>query len=232
MTKRARKQPRDPNLPLRVVTYRRVSTDEQGASGHGLDAQAETLRVAVEYRGWTVAADLVDAGVSGGKALQKRPAGSEALRLLSSGAADVLMVSKLDRLSRSMPDFVNICAQSEAEGWAICLIDLDIDTTTPAGELTGGVLALIGQYERRMASVRTREGLAAAKVKGVRLGRPRTLPLEVLARISRERAQGRTLRAIADGLTADAVPTAQGGVWRPGTVAAVLSSQDAQAATA
>ena len=69
--------------------------------------------------------------------------------------------------------------------------------------------------------------LAAARAKGVRLGRPQTLPLDVVHRIVDERSSGHSLATIADGLVADGVPTARGGIWYPATVAKVLKSQAA-----
>jgi DNA invertase Pin-like site-specific DNA recombinase len=85
------------------------------------------------------------------------------------------------------------------------------------------VLATFGQFERRLIGQRTREALAAKKAAGVRLGRPPTVPQPVVRRIQRQRARGDSLRAIADGLNEDGVPTAQGGVrWYAATVRHVL----------
>jgi DNA invertase Pin-like site-specific DNA recombinase len=232
MSRRASsRQDRPTDAPLRVALYLRVSTSEQADSGAGLEAQEHALRQAAERKGWQVVAVLTDAGASG-KSLSGRPALAEALELVESGGADVLAVSKLDRLSRSLLDFAGLMARAHKQGWALVALDVDVDTTTPGGKLVANVMASVAEWERETIGARTRDALAAKRAQGVRLGRPRTLPLDVIERISRERAQGRTLRAIADGLSADKVPTAQGGVWRPGTVAAVLSSQDAQAATA
>lgn len=94
---------------------------------------------------------------------------------------------------------------------------MDVDTTTPGGKLVANVMASVAEWERETIGARTRDALPTKRVQGVRLGRPRTLPLEVLQRIVAERAGGRTMRAIAEGLTTDGVPTAQGGVWRPGS---------------
>jgi DNA invertase Pin-like site-specific DNA recombinase len=85
------------------------------------------------------------------------------------------------------------------------------------------VLATFGQFERRLISQRTKEALAVKKASGVRLGRPPTLPQSVVQRIQRLRARGLSLRAIADSLNQDGVPTAQGGAkWYPATVRHVL----------
>lgn len=227
----SKRQDPAPDSPLRVVLYLRVSTSEQADSGAGLEAQEHALRLAADRKGWQVVAVLTDAGASG-KSLSGRPALAEALDLVESGGADVLAVSKLDRLSRSLLDFAGLMARAHRNGWALVALDVDVDTTTPGGKLVANVMASVAEWERETIGARTKDALAAKRAQGVRLGRPRTLPLEVIERIGRERADGRTLRAIADGLIADAVPTAQGGVWRPGTVAAVLSSQDAQTATA
>jgi len=85
------------------------------------------------------------------------------------------------------------------------------------------VLATFGQFERRLIGQRTKEALAVKKASGVRLGRPPTVPQSVVRRIQRLRARGETLRAIADSLNQDRVPTAQGGAkWYPATVHHVL----------
>lgn len=218
---------RSTDAPLRVVFYLRVSTVEQVDSGAGLEAQEAALRTAATHKGWEVVAVLTDAGVSG-KSLTGRPALAEALELVESGRGDVLAVAKLDRLSRSLLDFAGLMARAQAAGWALVALDVDVDTTTPSGRLVANLMASVAEWERETIGARTRDALAAKRAQGVRLGRPRVLPLDVLERIVAERASGRTLRSIADGLTTDGVPTAQGGVWRPGTVAAALSSQDAQ----
>ena len=228
MSRHTRSTHRDPDAPLRVVLYRRVSTDDQGENGHGLDAQALTLSTEVTKRGWTVVSEQTDVGVSGSKPLARRPAGAEALRLLAAGDADALMVSKGDRLSRSLLDLLTIVEKSRREGWALVLIDNGLDMTTPAGEFSFQVMGAAAQYERNLIRQRTREGLAAARAKGVRLGRPSTLPADVVQRIVRERAEKVTLTAIAEGLNSDGVPTARGGArWYQSTVSAVLASQAA-----
>ena len=106
--------------------------------------------------------------------------------------------------------------------------DLAIDTSTPAGEATASMMAVFSQLERRLISQRTREALAVKRTQGVRLGRPSTLPRDVVKRIVDAKADGCSLRAIAASLIADCVPTAQGGAkWHASTVKAVLDGQDA-----
>jgi DNA invertase Pin-like site-specific DNA recombinase len=101
-------------------------------------------------------------------------------------------------------------------------LDLGVDFSTAAGEAMANMTAVFAQLERRLIGERTRAALAEKRAQGVRLGRPRLLSDEVVGRIVDERAAGATLQAIADGLHAEAVATAQGGRWRPGTVAVVL----------
>ena|SRR5438067_2384655 len=85
------------------------------------------------------------------------------------------------------------------------------------------VLATFAQFERRLIGQRTREALAVKRTEGVRLGRPPVLPQKVRTRIQAERADRRSLAAIAAALNGDRVPTARGGVqWHPSTVRAVL----------
>lgn len=85
--------------------------------------------------------------------------------------------------------------------------------------MMANVLATFAQFERRMIGQRTKDALAAKKEAGVRLGRRRSLSDEIVARIVTQRADGSTWQAIADELSRDAVPTAQGGVtWYAATV--------------
>jgi hypothetical protein len=146
-----------------------------------------------------------------------------ALEALRQHRADTLVVSKLDRLSRSLVDFAGLMERASRENWALVALDLGVDTTTPTGEMVANVMATFAQFERRLIGQRTREALAEKRRAGTRLGRPPTISGEVASRIADQYAAGMTLRAIADGLTGDGIPTVQGGVrWYPSTVAGVL----------
>jgi DNA invertase Pin-like site-specific DNA recombinase len=145
--------------------------------------------------------------------------------MLAGGAADLLVVSKLDRLSRSLLDFASLMDRSQREGWELVVLDLGVDTTTQAGEMMANVMASFAQYERRLIGQRTKAALAQRKAQGVRLGRPRSLDASTVTRVVTERASGKTLQAIATGLNLEGVATAQGGAkWYPSTVSAVLRS--------
>jgi DNA invertase Pin-like site-specific DNA recombinase len=211
---------------MRVLGYVRVSTDEQSSSGAGIEAQRRAILAECRRRGWHLVGLIDDAGFSA-KDL-KRPGVQEALRVLEAGDASALVVAKLDRLSRSMIDFTALMGKAQKQGWALVALDCAVDTTTPTGEAMANMLATFAQFERRLISQRTREALAVKKAQGVRLGRPPTLPDKVVRRMRRERAKGRSFRAIADALNADGVPTGQGGRrWYPATVRYTLKSFDA-----
>ena len=213
--------------PLRAVGYVRVSTTDQADSGAGLAAQRQAIRSEVQRRGWSLLALCTDSAVSE-KSLSGRLALAEALGLVESGQAQVLVVSRLDRLSRSLLDFVTLMRRASDQGWNLVALDLGIDLSTPAGEFLASVMAGAAQWERRIIGQRTRDALAAKMAAGVRLGRPSLIPSEVLEQMAGMRQRGMTFRAVADVLNQDAVPTAQGGrAWYPATVRAALLSQAA-----
>lgn len=207
------------NTATRVATYRRVSTNEQATS---LTAQQTALNATVEARGWTLVAEFVDEGRTGSN--MNRPALHDALDFVKAGNADVLLVHKLDRLARSVGDFVAMTETARRNGFRIVCLDADVDTTTPVGEMVATVLASFAQMERRLIAQRTSEALQAKKAAGQRLGQPVQLPESVRQTIVARRADGWTLQRIADALTAENVPTARGGRWYPGTVRHVLKS--------
>lgn len=201
-----------------AIGYLRVSTAEQAAEGHGLDAQRTAIQAshAGKIR-W-----VEDAGRSA-KDLD-RPGLRYALELLKDGTEAILIVSKLDRLSRSVGDFAQIIKRAENEGWTLRVIDHSFDLATPGGKLMAHMLISFAEFEREMISVRTKDGLAAAKTKGVKLGGKRTnqpprVPAHVERRIRHARADGRTYRDIAAELNREGVPTVKtGATWHPGTV--------------
>jgi DNA invertase Pin-like site-specific DNA recombinase len=206
-----------------VVGYVRVSTAEQADSGAGLSAQRAAIEAACEQRGWHLVRLAEDAGVSA--ATLARPGIAEALYAVESGVASVLVVAKLDRLSRSLVDFAAVMERSRRKRWALVALDLGVDTTTPQGEMLANVLASFAQFERRLIGQRTAEALAVKRAEGVKLGRPRTLAPELVERIGRMRRRGASLRDIANRLNVEEVPTAHGGVrWHASTVNAVLRS--------
>jgi DNA invertase Pin-like site-specific DNA recombinase len=206
---------------MRVLGYVRVSTDEQRASGAGLEAQRAAIAAECARRGWELVEVIEDAGLSG-KDL-KRPGIQAALEALERGDAGALVVAKLDRLSRSMLDFAAIMTQAQKQAWALVALDVNVDTTTPAGEAMAHVMATFAQFERRLIGQRTREALEAKRQQGVRLGRPPTISGELEARIRRERDGGATLRQIAAALNAEGVETPRGGrEWRPSSIDRLL----------
>jgi DNA invertase Pin-like site-specific DNA recombinase len=200
-----------------VIGYRRVSTEQQAESGAGMAAQLQSIEQHCERHGLVLAHVYEDDGVSA-KSVRNRPGLSEALDVLANGDAAALIVSKLDRLARSVHDFAGLVRIAEREGWGIVALDLGVDMTTPTGGLLANVTASVAEWERRIISVRTSEALAQRKAAGVRLGRPRSLDPAVADRIRFRRAEGATLQRIADELNADDVATSSGRTWSPALV--------------
>ena len=103
--------------------YSRVSTEEQAASGNGLDAQRAAIDAEAARRGWIVEHHSDD-GVTG-KIIG--PSLREVLRLLASGQGDGLVVAKMDRLARSIINAANIIEAAQAQGWSLVVLDLGVD---------------------------------------------------------------------------------------------------------
>ncbi len=200
-----------------IIGYVRVSTDEQAVSGLGLTAQRQAIEAEAQRRGLPLVAVHEDAGISG-KSLA-RPGLTDALADLDAGKGTVLLVAKLDRLSRSVHDATGLMQRAERAGWGLVALDANVDTTTPQGAAMTQVLAVFAELERRLIGERTKAALAVKVAQGVKLGRPRTLPTELAKRIRNAHTAGASWSAIARELTAEGVPTAQGGArWYPATV--------------
>lgn len=150
--------------------------------------------------------------------------------MLGKGQVSVLVVSKLDRLSRSLLNFATLMDRARREGWEPVILDLAIDTTVPSGQLMASVMAAFAEYERQLIGARTSGALQQLKAQGKRLGRPLTLPVEVTSRIVAARGEGQTLAGIAESLNRDGVATAARRY--ASTVKAVLTSASLDAAAA
>jgi DNA invertase Pin-like site-specific DNA recombinase len=207
-----------------------VSTDEQAVSGLGLAAQEAAVRAECERRGLPLLAIHTDAGVSA-KNLD-RPALRDALAALDAGQGTVLVVAKLDRLTRSVHDATGLMLDAEGAGWGLVALDVAVDTTTPQGAAMAQVLAVFAELERRLIGERTRAALAVKRAQGVRLGRPVTMAPQTVAQILALREKGLGWSAIARAMNEMGVPTARGGSkWHPSTVRAAITARSLEAAS-
>jgi DNA invertase Pin-like site-specific DNA recombinase len=212
---------------LRALGYCRVSTVEQSDHGASLESQTGALEAEAERRGWRLVDTVSEVG--SGKSADARLRLQETLIRLDAGEADILIVSRLDRLTRSLLDFAAIVKRAQKHGWTLVAIEQAFDLSKPEGRMLSGILAVFADYERDLISARTRDALAVKKSNGVRLGRRSTLPETVRDRIYKERADGRTLQEIADALNGDGIPTGQGGRrWYPSAVRVVAATANAE----
>lgn len=203
--------------PLRVIGYVRVSTNKQEV---GPAAQRMRLQMEADNQHWSL--DIRQEHAASATTMENRPVLQKALVDLREHRADMLAVSKLDRLSRSVLDFARILDDSATEGWKLACLDLGVDTYTSTGRFVANMFANFAQMERDRISERTREGMAALKAQGHHMGRPYKMPPESIARAIELNGLDLTLEEICDQLTEERMPTSGGGRWQPGTVANLL----------
>jgi DNA invertase Pin-like site-specific DNA recombinase len=166
-----------------ILGYARVSTKDQN-----IDGQHDALT--------SVGAERIFADTIAGTA-RSRPKLDQLLNELRNG--DVVVVTKYDRLARSLKDLLEIVEQIQAKGAGFRSLGEDIDTTTPAGRLIFHVFASIAQFERERIVERTKEGLAAARKRGRVGGRPPALSAAQKAEAKRMRdVEHRPIPEIAD----------------------------------
>jgi DNA invertase Pin-like site-specific DNA recombinase len=214
----------------RLVAYERVSTARQGASGLGLEAQRKVIEDFANSRGAEVLARFTEVE-SGRKA--DRPELAKALHLAKVTGA-TLVIAKLDRLSRNAAFLLAL----RDSGVRFVAVDMP-----EANDLTVGIMALVAQAEREAISRRTKEALAVAKARGVKLGNPNgaaslrragkggaalraavsanaaAFAADLAPVLADIRAAGHTsLRAMAADLTARGIRTRRGGAWGAGNV--------------
>lgn len=204
-----------------LLGYIRVSTDKQELSGAGLEGQRVFLEAEAKRRGLSL--EIVqEAEAMSGKSYAKRTALLEAMRRLDKGEAQGLAVAKLDRLSRSVADFLTILERSRKGKWALVIGDLSLDTSTPMGEAMATITATFAQLERKRIGERTKEALAVKKAQGVRLGRPLLIAPLMRSRIKTAHSNGHSLNTIAKSLNNAGELSATGGKWYASTIRSVV----------
>jgi DNA invertase Pin-like site-specific DNA recombinase len=217
------------------ISYLRVSTGRQGRSGLGLEAQRKAVADFLNGGQWELVKEFVE--VESGKRTD-RPELAKAVQACRVYGA-TLVIAKIDRLSRDAHFLLGL----EKAG-----VDFVAADMPNANRLTVGIMAMVAEEERRMISKRTKEALAAAKRRGVKLGGYRenarftraarqarnnavehaatSRAADLAPTLKELQASGATsLQAIADGLNARGIPTSRGGEWSRTQVARVLERQ-------
>lgn len=156
-------------LPLhpRVALYARVSTDKQSTEN-----QLRELREVADRLGWNMVSEFVDRGISGAKGPKDRPQLAALLRGVARRDFDVVAAWSVDRLGRSLIDLVGLLQELHATGVDLYLHQQGVNTTTPAGRALFGMMGVFAEFERGMIQERVRAGLARAKSKGTKSGKP------------------------------------------------------------
>ena len=152
----------------RAALYLRVSTSEQTTEN-----QERELRAVAEKAGWNITRVFCDAGISGAKGRDKRPGFDAMLHAAVRREFDIVAAWKVDRLGRSLQDLVNTMSEIRAAGLDLYIHRQAVDTTTPAGKALYGMLSVFAEFELDMIRERVNAGIARAKAKGQRFGRPR-----------------------------------------------------------
>jgi DNA invertase Pin-like site-specific DNA recombinase len=180
---------------LNCAIYTRKSSDEGlEKEFNSLDAQREACAAFVlsqKHAGWVAVRDLYDdGGLSGGT--MERPALQRLLSDIKAGKVQIVVVHKVDRLTRSLADFAKIVDVLDAHGASFVSVTQQFNTTTSMGRLTLNMLLSFAQFEREIAGERIRDKIAASKAKGMWMGGNVPLGYEVRDRkLIAKRRRGR-----------------------------------------
>ena len=168
----------------RVGLYLRVSTDDQT-----VENQRQALTAACEARGWHIVEEFADNGISGAKGREKRPGFDRLIKAATRRKIDIVAAWSVDRLGRSLQDLVGFLAELNAVGCDLYLERQAVDTTTPAGRALFQMLGVFAEFEREIIRERVGAGIARARVKGTKSGRPFGRPAVGPRKIAAVRAE-------------------------------------------
>jgi DNA invertase Pin-like site-specific DNA recombinase len=199
-----------------VLALGYASVPADGNVAQDLDEQKLAIERDAERLGFKLVEVVREREPKTGRALD-RAGLSYLIGRIAAGDASCVVVSALDKLSRSVAELGTIVQWLERNGVRLIAVDIGLDTASPGGRTTALALASVAKWEHERVSERTRSGLAAARAKRRAAAGPDWV--KIRERIARMRADGMTLQAIADVLNAEGVPTQRGGAeWRPSSV--------------
>ena len=178
-------------INMRSVLYCRVSTTDQN-----VEVQLTSLREYAERRGWQVAGEFVDQGVSGSK--EKRPALDKLMADARRRAMDAVVVFRFDRFARSVSHLARALDEFRALGIEFVSLHEAIDTSTPMGRAMFHIAGAFAELEREIIRERVKAGLANAKRRGRKVGRPRAIVN--VGKVREMAAKGLSARAIAKAI--------------------------------
>lgn len=205
---------------MNLIGYIRVSTEEQGKSGLGLEAQRAAIEAGATAKGATL--EWVEEVKSAART-DNRPELLAALeRACSAPEVDGIIVSRLDRLSRSVVDFGTILERLQKAGVSLIVLEQGVDTSTLTGRMVGNILMAVAQWEREVIGERTSAALQAKIARGERVGREREIPEHIEREIIDSYRGNVSYERIARRLNMDGIPTVNGGPWSRSTVQSVV----------
>jgi DNA invertase Pin-like site-specific DNA recombinase len=178
---------------VKTAIYARVSTVGNGQSP---EMQLRELREYVERRGWTLAREYVDEGISGAK--DSRPQLNRLMEDAHRRKFDCVLVWKFDRFARSVSHLLRALETFKSQGIEFISFSEQMDTSTPTGRMIFTVLGAVAELERSLAAERVRAGVRNAKAKGKRLGRP-TLKIDC-GKVRELREAGKSFEEIGSAL--------------------------------
>jgi site-specific DNA recombinase len=226
-------------VAARAAGYIRVSTEEQAAHGHGLEAQERAIRAFAESQGYELLDVIADPGISGATRPAERPGFARIAELARTGDVAILLVWKFDRLARQIVYSVVTANELSERGVAIRSVTEPIDTSTTMGRTIFAVLAGMAEQERQAITERTwhgrREkarqgGYACGGVPfGYRADQDGALAIDeseaaIVRRIFALREAGMGIKTIARSLNALGLATRRGKPWRHGGIAYILDN--------
>ena len=175
----------------RVAAYLRVSTNSQDTS-----SQLLAIKDAIQKNGDALIKVYEDHGFSGTKTRTDRPALEQMLKDAKEGKFDKVICFDISRLSRNLTDLVQTMQELEKSCVDITLLKNGISTDTPGGKMLYGIFGSIGAWERELICERVKAGIANARAKGVRLGRPTNCNPQTKATVLELRSKGMSIRKI------------------------------------
>lgn len=209
---------------MRAAGYARVSTRKQASDGLSLAEQKATLATECERQGWKLATVVVEA--KSGKQMAGRDL-ELLLAQLDRGEYDCLIVTHMDRIARSLLDFLIVLQRAEKHGWAVRMMYPNVDTTDPFGKAMAQMAGSFAELQGALISQKTREGLAYARAQGTfRPGEHlRYRDESVIRRIMRWHEQGLSAPKIIERLDRESIRPPQGDVWYPKTVNRIIKRE-------